>query len=210
MNTNRQLPQSLDPVAHVAWLLLLCCAGFSGWLCDGTLNTLPEVEAGHPPLKPGALMFLMLFLMTALKSLCAVVLWAWVVRAAQNLRAFGVMTGDRRPIEDLALWFVPILNWVTLYRGLLELWRASEMAAKGAPPGSTNDRRAVLLILWLFVWITHGIGIIATLLLYFEHDKYIWFIAWLIRDAAMLLAAPLMALVIFQISRLHTRALARC
>jgi hypothetical protein len=202
-------PQSLVPLAQVAWLLLLVCAGYSAWVCDGTLRTLPNVEAGHLVMSPGALMFLLWFPMTVLKALCAVVLWAWVVRAAQNLRAFGVLARDGRSIENLGLWFVPILNWVTTSRGLSELWRGSEAAAGGTAPGSTNDRPPMLVIVWLLVWITHGLGSIATLLLYGSPDQAVWFKAWLVRDAALILAAPPMAAVIFKISRLHTRALVK-
>ena len=43
-----------------------------------------------------------------------------------------------------------------------------------------------------------------------SHDdtQYFGFICWLVRDAAMLLAAPLAAAVIFQITRMQARALA--
>jgi hypothetical protein len=201
----KRLVKSTYPAALATWLLLMLCALFSAWQCDVVIRTLAAVEAGRMILKPGVFLFLMLSLMTVLKLVCAIAWCVWAVRVTQNLRAIGVMSREQGPAELLWSWFVPILNWVTLYRGMSQLWSESVLVAEGTRDGSTTSRRPVLLISWLSVWIVHGIGIIATLVLDSEADQYIWLVYWLIRDAAMLVAAPLAAAMIFRISRMQAR-----
>ena len=193
--------RSPNSIAAVTWMLLLVCAGFAAHDAEIVLRTLPDVEAGRVVFSPGAFLFLVLLAMTVLKLLCALALCAWAVRVARNLELFGVTNITHTPLELVGLWFVPILNWATLYLGLSQLWRSSATVAEGAPPG----RRPVLLIAWLFVWITHGMAIIATVL-YFQPDQYIWFIAWLVRDVALVAAAPLLVAVMVQIGRMQGRA----
>lgn len=132
--------------------IALCCLG--SFLFDAALAAAADGEPGeNAALALGALGGIAVWLVATV--LAAVAYCVWVYAAARNLRALGAEFLQTSPGWCVGSFFVPFANLVVPYRGVREIYDASDPGPHGVagvrrPPGW-------VLPLWWGTWIGAGL-----------------------------------------------------
>ncbi len=136
-------------------MLRLVGAG-SGWLDVELLGKHSSFDQiSDAELITAGVRALLVFGATALLSIVtAIVFCVWVVRAAKNARALGAQGMTVSPGWCAGWFFVPIANLFMPFKGVSEIYKASEPGVKPPnPEGWMGVPLPGLLVAWWALWV---------------------------------------------------------
>jgi hypothetical protein len=202
LSTNERLAGGIGLLIVVEFVLSLIMLSLE-WVVAA--NPAGPFGKGHlyEPIFIGLLTFFSLVVRFA----CAVSWCWWSARIMSVVRDNGAVRLRRATPWSLVWWFVPGFNFVMPYLATRELWKAAVAASEGRIDEWSSVRVPVFLHVWWAFW---TINLLAYILLiglsaaysYIPTPESTMLRLFMVRDVALLVAAPLAIALIVKFNRL--------